>query len=155
MRLDALEPRRMANVTVLKNSRWNSRIEIEGLREREQVLNCCTIARQKIEIGDYEAGCRALASWWRLGEWPVQQDLDPGTAAELLLTTGSLTDSVVRVKRMVGGQRLAEALISGAIALFDHFGEKRRAIEARIELGCCYYHQGLFDIAHSTLQSCV
>jgi signal transduction histidine kinase/ActR/RegA family two-component response regulator len=56
---------------------------------------------------------------------------------------------------MVGGQRLAEALISGAIALFDHFGAKNRAIEARIELGCCYYHQGLFDIAHSTLQSCV
>jgi signal transduction histidine kinase/ActR/RegA family two-component response regulator len=33
--------------------------------------------------------------------------------------------------------------------------EKARAIEARIELGCCYYHQGLFDFAHSMLQSCV
>jgi signal transduction histidine kinase/ActR/RegA family two-component response regulator len=56
---------------------------------------------------------------------------------------------------MLGGQRLAEALISGAIALFDHLGENTRAVEARIELGCCYYHQGLFNIAHSTLQSCV
>lgn len=145
----------MANVILLKNSPWNNPIEIEALHKTEQVLNCCAIARQKIEIGDYDAGCRALASWWKLGEWPVQQNLDPVAAAELLLTSGSLTDSVVRVKRMVGGQRLAEALISGAIALFDHFGAKKRAIEARIELGCCYYHQGLFDIAHSTLQSCV
>jgi signal transduction histidine kinase/ActR/RegA family two-component response regulator len=72
----------------------------------------------------------------------------------LLLTTGALTDSVARAKRIVGGQRLAEGLISGAIALFDHLSENTRAVEARIELGCCYYHQGLFDIAHSTLQSC-
>jgi len=56
---------------------------------------------------------------------------------------------------MSGGQRLAEALISGAIALFDHLAEHSRAIEARIELGCCYYHQGLFDIAQSTLRSCI
>ena len=145
----------MAKVTVLKNSLWNNPTELEDFRETERVLNSCTIARQKIETGEYDAGCSALAPWWKLGEWPNQQDLKPGAAAELLLTTGSLTDSVVRVTRMVGGQRLAEALISGAIALFDHFGEKRRAIEARIELGCCYYHQGLFDIAHSTLQSCV
>ncbi|HEY6660129.1 MAG TPA: ATP-binding protein [Pyrinomonadaceae bacterium] len=75
-------------------------------------------------------------------------------AAELLLITGSLSDAVARAKRIVGGQRLAEALISGAIALFDHLGEKTRAVEARIELGCCYYHQGLFEVAHSTLRSC-
>src|SRR4030095_1816618 len=79
----------------------------------------------------------------------------PVAPAELVLTAGSLTDSVVRVKRVPGGQRLAEALLSGAIALFDHLGERTRAIEARIELGCCYYHQGLFDIAHSTLNSCI
>ncbi|HJU93444.1 MAG TPA: ATP-binding protein [Pyrinomonadaceae bacterium] len=50
---------------------------------------------------------------------------------------------------------MAEALISGAVALFEHLGETTKAVEARIELGCCYYHQGLFDIAHSTLRSCV
>ena len=56
---------------------------------------------------------------------------------------------------MVGSQRQAESLISGAIALFDQFGENKRAIDAKIEIGCCNNHQGLFDIAHSTLQSCV
>ncbi len=118
-------------------------------------MACCTIAREKIEIGDYDAGCGVLAPWWKLGEWPNQKGLDRLAAAELLLTTGVLTDSVARAKRIVGGQRFAEGLISGAVALFDHLGENTRALEARIELGCCHYHQGLFDIAHSTLQSCV
>src|ERR1041384_5730706 len=148
----------MANVTVLKNSAWDDPIgdpiKAGSLRETEQIVDCCTKARRKIEIGDYGAGCRALASWWKLGEWPIQHGIEPIAAAELLLTAGSLTDSMVRANRMAGGQRQAEALISGAIALFDQFGEKKKAIEARIELGCCYYHQGLFDIAHFTLRSC-
>ena len=138
----------------LKNSYWKNPIEVGALCETEQVSNCCTTARKNIQTGDYNASCRALVTWWKLGEWPVLRGLEPIAAAELLLTTGSLTDSMVRANRMAGGQRLAEALISGAIALFNHLGEDKRAIEARIELGCCYYHQGLFDIAHSTLQSC-
>ena len=131
------------------------RIQPSSLGASSRVLACCTIAREKIEIGDFDAGCAILAPWWKHGEWPNQKDLDPLAAAELLLTAGSLTDAVARAKRIVGGQRLAEALISGAVALFDHLGETTKAVEARIELGCCYYHQGLFDIAHSTLRSCV
>ena len=128
---------------------------LDPLYDRERVLTCCTIARKHLEIGDYDAGCEVLAPWWSLGEWPTQQGLESFAAGELLLTAGSLTDAVVRVKRLIEGQRFAEALLSGAIALFDHLGQRTKAIEARIELGCCYYHQGLFDIAHSTLNSCV
>jgi signal transduction histidine kinase/ActR/RegA family two-component response regulator len=142
-------------VTSLKNTSWGNAIQLDSLRESERVLACCTIAREKIEIGDYDAGCAVLAPWWSVGEWPNQKNLDCMAAAELFLTAGSLSDAVSRAKRIVGGQRLAEALISGAIALFDHLEESTKAIEARIELGCCYYHQGLFDIAHSTLRSCV
>src|ERR1044071_5700830 len=123
----------MINVTVFRNRRWAVPIDLGSLRETEEILGCCTKARQKIEIGDYDAGCRALAPWWSLGEWPVQHGIQPIATAELLLTAGSLTDSMVRANRMAGGQHQAEALISGAIALFDHFGEKKRAIEARIE----------------------
>ena len=128
---------------------------MDSLCESERVLACCTIAREKIEIGDYDAGCAILSPWWKLGEWPSQKALTTEAAAELLLTTGSLSDSVARAKRIVGGQRLAEALLSGAVSLFDHVSENTTRIEARIELGCCYYHQGLFEIAHATLQSCV
>jgi signal transduction histidine kinase/ActR/RegA family two-component response regulator len=142
-------------VTSLKNISWVEGLQQNSLADSERVLACCTIAREKIEIGDYDGGCTVLAFWWKVGEWPNLKGLDGLAAAELLLTTGSLSDSVARVKRIVGGQRLAEALISGSFALFEHLGENTRAVEARIELGCCYYHQGLFDIAHSTLRSCV
>ncbi len=145
----------MVNVATSKNLGLVDGFRLETLELSERVLTCCTIAREKIEIGDYDAGCSVLEPWWTFGQWPNQSGLERLAAAELLLTTGSLSDAVARAKRIVGGQRLAEALISGAIALFDHLGEKIRAVEARIELGCCYYHQGLFDIAHSTLQSCV
>ena len=142
-------------MTSLKNTSWIEGGPVDSLGESEQVLACCTIAREKIEIGDYDAGCGVLAPWWKLGEWPNQKGLNRLAAAELLLTSGSLSDSVARAKRIIGGQRLAAALISGAIALFDHVAENTRVIEAQIELGCCYYHQGLFEIAHSTLQSSV
>ena len=142
-------------MSLMRNSiNWDP-INQESLGECEQVFACCAIAREKIEVGDYDSGCAILAPWWRLGEWPEQKGLDQSAAAELLLTTGCLTDSVARVKQVIGGQRLAEALISGAIAFFEYLGESKRVVEARIELGCCYYHQGLFDLAHSTLQSCV
>ena len=138
-----------------KNIDWINEIQLGSLNSTEQVLACCTIAREKIQIGDYEGGCSALAGWWSFGQWPDQRGLEQLGAAELLLVSGSLTDAMARAKRIVGGQRFAEALLSGAIALFDHLADHNKAIEARIELGCCYYHQGLFDIAHSTLRSCI
>jgi tetratricopeptide (TPR) repeat protein len=42
--------------------------------------------------------------------------------------------------------------LSGAIAIFEQLGETVRVAESRIELACCYYHQGIFDLARSTLQ---
>src|SRR5688572_2375747 len=115
-------------------------VQPDSLGTSNRVLACCTIAREKLETGDFDAGCAILAPWWKHGEWLDQKGLDPLAGAELLLTAGSLTDSVARAKRIVGGQRLAEALISGAVALFEHLGETKKVVEARIELGCCYYH---------------
>ena len=122
--------RQMVNMTPLKSRAGAAGIRLDCLGESEHVLVCCAIAREKIEIGDYDGGCTALNPWWKLGEWPRQVALEPLAAAELLLTTGSLSDSVARAKRIVGGQRLAEALISGAIAIFDCLGETTRAVEA-------------------------
>src|ERR1044072_1030425 len=128
---------------------------LDMLDENERVLASCTIAREQVEYGDYDASCAVLAPWWKLGEWPNQVGLNRDVAAELLLTTGSLTDIVARAKPIAHGPRSAETLISGAIALFHHIDEGTRAIEARIELGCCYFHQGLLEIAQTTLQYCL
>src|SRR5215470_4810476 len=110
----------------------------QGLNETKQVLESCVIAREKLEIGDYDAGCLVLLPWWTIGGWPNHSGLSPLAAAELLLLTGSLTEAVARTKRINGGQRQAEVLISGAVALFEHLDKTDRALEARIELGCCY-----------------
>ena len=128
-------------------------IESSRLTASEMVQACCTISREQFEAGDYDAGCAALRRWWKIGEWPNQQGLNLHAAAELLLTAGLLNDAVARTRQVRGGQKLADALFNGAIALFEHLGEKKRAAESRIELGCCYYHQGLFEVSRATLRS--
>ncbi|HEV2835087.1 MAG TPA: ATP-binding protein [Pyrinomonadaceae bacterium] len=126
-----------------------------SLDENQRVMARCTLAWEKIQTGDYDAGCAALALWWEPGDWPKQAGLSSIAAGELLLTAGALTDAIARARQIPGGQRLAEMLICGAVALFEQVCEFQKTTQARIELGCCYYHQGLFDLAHSTLTKCV
>jgi signal transduction histidine kinase/ActR/RegA family two-component response regulator len=118
----------------------------------EKVQACCTIAREKLELGDYDAGCATLREWWMIGEWPKQEGLSQSAAAELLLIAGTLSGWVASTRQIAGGQTCAEGLLNGAIALLDHLGETSRVAEARLELGYCYYRQGMFDLAGSTLR---
>ena len=60
-----------------------------SLTASENVLASCTIAREKLEIGDYDAGCASLQTWWRLGPWPCQKGLSNLATAELLLVAGT------------------------------------------------------------------
>jgi signal transduction histidine kinase/ActR/RegA family two-component response regulator/predicted negative regulator of RcsB-dependent stress response len=122
------------------------------LSESEEVLACCAIAREKLETGDYEAGCAALQRWWSFGEWPRQADLNELASAELLLIAGTLSGWVASTKNIAGGRKPAEAFLNGSIAIFEQMGNPVRAAEGRIELACCYYHQGVIDLARSTLQ---
>jgi hypothetical protein len=133
------------NVSVLKP------ISELSISASDQVLACCSVAREKLEIGDYDAGCSALHPWWSLGEWPRLSGLTTLASAELLFMAGTLSGWVASSKRIPGGRKLAEALLSGSIAIFEQLDERTRTAEGRIELACCYYHQGAFDIARTTL----
>jgi signal transduction histidine kinase/CheY-like chemotaxis protein len=126
-----------------------------GLTESEHVEACCAIAREKLEVGDYDAGVAVLQRWWRVGQWPIQTGLNSKAAAELLLTAGTLSGLLASTNQFAGGQRPAEALLSGSIALFEQLGSKDRASEGRIELGWCYFWQGLFELAQSSLRSSI
>jgi signal transduction histidine kinase/CheY-like chemotaxis protein len=128
-----------------------SPLQTSPLTISEHVEACCTIAREQLEKGDYDAGCAALRPWWKIGEWPVQAGLNVQAGSELLLTAGILSSTLANTKQITGGQKLAEALLNGAVALFGHLGEETRLAEARIELGCCYHRQGLLDLARDTL----
>src|ERR1051325_5548120 len=88
-----------------------------ALNTSESVLACCMLAREKLEVGDYDAGCAALQPWWSIGEWPNQVGLTHESAAELLLTSGILSGFIASAKQIKGGQKPAEGLLSGAIAL--------------------------------------
>src|SRR6266480_3907506 len=121
----------------------------------EQVQACCTIAREQLERGDYDAGCAALRQWWKLAEWPKHHGLSNQAAAELLLTAGTLSGWIASTRQVNGDQRWAEALLNGAIALFEQLQDGTRAAQGRIELAGCYYREGLFDLARVTLRATI
>lgn len=117
----------------------------------EQVQVSCAIARDQIDIGNYDAACKVLQKWWAFGEWPNVHSLNEGSCADLLFTAGELAGCVASTRQVPRGQKHGEALLSGSIAVFEQLSCSRRAAEARIELALCYYRQGLFDIGRSTL----
>ena len=117
----------------------------------EEVQVFCTITREQIEVGNYEAGCLMLRKWWKPGDWPRIEGLSPYSAADLLFTTGSLVGCLSSTGRIQKGQKHAEDLLSGCIGIFEHIGAKRRSAEARIELALSYYRQGMFVLSRKTL----
>ncbi len=137
-------------IVEMKTSR---QIDTAPLTLSEQVTACCTIARERLEAGQYDAGCAALQPWWTVGQWPVLAGLEAQAAAELLLTAGVLSGWIASTKQTYGGQKPAEGLLNGAIAIFERSENIRCATEARTELAWCYYRQGLFDLARSTGRS--
>lgn len=122
------------------------------LSPSERVQASCAIARERLEAGDYDLGCAALKQWWSISEWPKHAGLEDRAAAELFFTAGVLSGWVSSTRQIHGGQKPAESLLNGAIALFERLEERTRAAEARIELASCYYRQGLFDLARESVR---
>jgi DNA-binding winged helix-turn-helix (wHTH) protein/tetratricopeptide (TPR) repeat protein len=117
----------------------------------EEVLVLCTITREQIEVGNYDAGCLILQKWWTPGDWPKIQGLSSYSAADLLFTAGSLAGCLSSTGRIEKGQKNAEDLLSGSIGILEHLGAKRRSTEAKIELALSYYRQGMFALTRKTL----
>src|SRR6266536_6718315 len=90
------------------------------LAPSDMVLTCCTVAREQLEAGDFDAGCAALQHWWKLGDWPKLRGLSQTAGAELLLISGSLSGWVASTRSIQGGQKNAEALLSAATGFFEH-----------------------------------
>jgi TolB-like protein/predicted negative regulator of RcsB-dependent stress response len=122
-----------------------------NLTPSEQVQVYCTIAREQIDSGNYEGACRILRFRWSFGEWPKLDGLNQPSYADLLFTAGELASCVANTTQALRGQKHAEQLLNGSIALCEQLGFRRQAAEGRIELAHCYYRQGLFDIGRATL----
>jgi DNA-binding winged helix-turn-helix (wHTH) protein/tetratricopeptide (TPR) repeat protein len=122
-----------------------------ALSANEETQIFCTIARDQIEVGNYEAGCLMLCKWWTPGEWPHTNGLNLTSTADLLFTSGSLAGCLSSTGNLHNGQKHTEALLSGAISIFEHLAAKRSSAESQIELALSYYRQGRFDLSRKTL----
>lgn len=138
------------------NRRRNSnimpnQIAFIDLTPSEQVQINCTVAREQIDSGNHEAACKVLCSRWTFSDWPRLDGLNQQSCADLLFTAGELASYKANTTQIPRGQKHAEQLLNGSIALFEQLGLRRRAAEARIELALCYYRQGAFDLGRYTL----
>ena len=121
------------------------------LTQSEQLQVLCAIVRDQIDVGNYEAGYKILQPWWSFGTSPRLDGLNPVCCADLLLTAGEVAGFVASSVQLSRGQRHAEQLLNGSIALFGQLGFAKRVIEGKIALAMCFHRQGLFDLATSTL----
>ena len=119
------------------------------LSPAKEIQIYCIITRDQVQAGNIEAGRLMLKQWVEVGGWPRLEGLNPESSADLLLTAGLLVGRVGTVKQVRRGQIHAEALINGALGLFQQLGLKTRAAECKSELGRCYDREGKFDLARS------
>lgn len=118
--------------------------------ERAQVF--CTVAREQMAVGNFDAADRLLSQWMNVEQSSKISQLSEASAADLLFTLGTLVGYRASTDITANGQRDGERLLSGAIALFEHLGLEVRVAESRIELGRCFYREGLFDLARAELE---
>jgi hypothetical protein len=64
----------------------SSQIASFELTQSEQLQVLCTIVRDQIDVGNYEAGCKILRPWWSFGNSPRIDGLTSTCCADLLLT---------------------------------------------------------------------
>ena len=119
----------------------------------EEVQACCILAREKLERGEYDAARSILQQWWPIGDWPNHDGLTDAAAADLLFSAGTITGWLASASQIQDGQKIAEALLNGSIVLFERLRHRDRATEGQIELACCYWRQGLFELARKLLRS--
>jgi len=135
------------NTTALPSSQMRCVL----LTPTEEVQILCSVARDQIAIGNYQAAALILKRWAVPGEWPPLHSLNACVAADLLFTGGNLFGWIAGSEPILHGHKHAEALLNGATALFEQLGISCRSAEAQVELARCYYRQGLLDIARETI----
>lgn len=129
------------------------RIADPTLAPNERARLRCQLAKQLEEVGNYEAAREAMGELWpRVGERPVLDELNEAAAAEVLLRVGTLTGWLGSTKQIEGAQETAKNLITESVTRFEALREEKRAAEAQIELGPCYWREGALDEARVVLR---
>jgi CheY-like chemotaxis protein/tetratricopeptide (TPR) repeat protein len=130
-----------AQLTALRN-------QSADLTLAERAELSCRIAKKLEKIGEYEAGCEALAEFWpdRNGP-PKLDDLNESTKAEILLRAGALAGWLGGADQTTGSQETAKSLITQSMEIFEGLEQSEEAADARGELALCYWREGSYDEA--------
>lgn len=135
------------------SSQLLQKISDPTLHSNERARLRCQLARELEDAGNYDAAREAMGEFWaRIGERPLLDDLDRATTAEVLLRVGVLTGWIGSVKQIDGAQETAKNLISESLTRFEEFGEHLKSAEAQMELGHCYWREGILDNARDLLK---
>lgn len=131
-----------AQLTALKNQSVD--LTLAGRAELS-----CRVAKQFEKIGEYEAGCEALAEFWpdRYASPKLPDDLSESTKAEILLRAGALAGWLGSAGQTTGSQETAKNLITKSIEIFEGLGQSAGLAESRGELALCYWREGSYDEA--------
>jgi tetratricopeptide (TPR) repeat protein len=113
-----------------------------------RALQACEQARFLQDAGDFEGARAALADVWAgVGYEPALSGLDDLAGGEVLLRAGSVSGWIGDSRPIEGAQEFAKNLVTRALEIFERLGDFERALEAKVELGICYWHQGALDEA--------
>ena len=117
----------------------------------ERARMVCAQAKECEEAGEYEEARLALSEFWqRIGERPRLEGLAESERAELLLRAGTLSGWIGSARQIPGAQETAKDLISESSAVFERLGLLEKVVEARVDLGICYWREGAHDEARIT-----
>lgn len=120
--------------------------------DRRAVLRC-ELAKEFEYKGEYEDARKALAGLWsRVGERPHLGDLEPNSAAEVLLRAGVLTGIIGGKNQIADAQETAKNLISESLSIFESRHYKKKIAEAQTELALCYWRIGEYNEASDLLK---
>ena len=101
---------------------------------------CCELAKEFENRGEYEEAREVLSGLWpHIAERPKLTDLEPSTAAEVLLRVGVLTGFIGSSNQTTDGQETAKNLINESLAIFEARKYKKKIAEAQTELALCYW----------------
>jgi tetratricopeptide (TPR) repeat protein len=119
----------------------------------ERVELCCELAKEFENKGEYEEAREVLSGLWpHIDERPALADLEPSTAAEVLLRAGVLTGLIGGNHQIPDAQEKAKNLISESLTTFESQKYKKKIAEAQTELALCYWRTGEYDEARDLLR---
>ena len=119
----------------------------------DRVELCCKLAKEFENKGEYEDAREVLGDLWpRIDQRPILTDLEPSTAAEVLLRAGVLTGLIGGNHQIEDAQEKAKNLITESLTVFETQKYKKKIAEAQTELALCYWRTGEYDEARDLLR---